>query len=152
MNYSTGCVSIGTAMSSRVTIDRIVEFLDPRPGICTIWVDVYIANPDLEDLPLRILHRGNLHATNVTMASWADSREPDTFEATLSERIHQLHEERYRSFQSYGKNLVIDVDPHDPSTARIIAKDNKVLVGPHQYALWSGTPSRVVGNDTQTDI
>jgi hypothetical protein len=139
MTQATGCISIAVQAASDIRVDRVIEYFDPHPDQRTIWVDLFVHNPNLEQHPLWILHRGSLEAADAT-DSWLLDSNDDPYASSLTRRITKLHAPL--------------AHPSDPQIDRIeILDDSSVIVGDEHYSLWP-KPRRLerqLGDDLDID-
>jgi hypothetical protein len=129
------CISIALyPPQTKATIKRVIEYFCPndRRG-SRIWVDVFVDNPSVSDLTLKILHAGSLSGTDVTEDSWSQANVgEDSCESVLTSRIRELHKEYF--------------------PVAIKSSEDSVQLGKDTYHLWKGKLEKVIGGDPSKEV
>jgi len=129
----TGCISIGTRDGSAISIDRVIEcvHIDREARSCTICVDLFIHNTSPKGQHLRVLHRGNLHCTDVTRESWTIAEHAiPTWPQVLADRVVRLRQ---------------DLSPFEGGV-RLAELDYRLWEGP------DGSIPMILGSESDDDV
>lgn len=127
------CISIAISPTgAQAAIKRVIEYFYPGEG-GKIWVDIFVDNPGLTELALKVLHAGSLAAHDVTNDSWVCGRaEKDHCAGALTKRIVELHDEEFYPIK-------VDRQRHS------------VWLDQDEYRTWKGNIERIIGDDSDAD-